>query len=207
MMMMLLVEDLMTGKRQKVEKQGFPSEDFKDGEYEATVRLEKQEDLKTVIDPSVTQRTLTYKEEKELQAEKKKLEARTKLDNLEDLEKIITLKKRKKVKKVKAPVEKEPEQEVITGPVDVPTFLKAALENKMPVIEKYLADKGDPDACDEYKRLAQGMLTRTSGNCGKLESTAIHRVRWKCEVLKFLLNKGINEMPKTRKVMLQCMMQ
>lgn len=49
----------------------FLPEDFKDGEYEATVRLEKQEDLKTVIDPSVTQRTLTYKEEKELQAEVK----------------------------------------------------------------------------------------------------------------------------------------
>lgn len=62
----------MTGKKTEGRETGdFLPEDFRDGEYEATVRLEKQEDLKTVIDSSVTQRSLTYKEEKELQAEVK----------------------------------------------------------------------------------------------------------------------------------------
>ncbi|KAL8187110.1 UNVERIFIED_CONTAM: hypothetical protein K2H54_033561 [Gekko kuhli] len=182
---------LVTGKKADGRETGdFLLENFKNGEYEAAVKLEKQEDLKTLTDHSFTRRNLTYKEEKELEAQfldsqmfavfiqlkKKKLEERPKLENLEDLEKIIQLKKRKKYKKVKVPILKELEQEVITGPVDIPMFLKAALENKMPVIEKYLSDKGDPDACDE------------------LESTAIH---WACrggslEVLKYLLNKGIN---------------
>ncbi|XP_077206433.1 ankyrin repeat domain-containing protein 1 isoform X1 [Paroedura picta] len=219
MMMMLRVEELVTGKKADGRETGdFLLEDFKNGEYEAAVRLEKQEDLKTLTDHSFTRRNLTYKEEKELEAQKvavsmqlkkKKLEERPKLENLEDLEKIIQLKKRKKYKKVKVPILKELEQEVITGPVDIPMFLKASLENKMPVIEKYLSDKGDPDACDEYKRTAlhracsEGHLAVVEKlvEAGAqlefqdmLESTAIH---WACrggsiEVLKFLLNKGIN---------------
>lgn len=49
----------------------FLPEDFKNGEYEAAVRLEKQEDLKTVTDHILTRRNLTYKEEKVLEAEVK----------------------------------------------------------------------------------------------------------------------------------------
>jgi hypothetical protein len=36
-----------------------------------------------------------------------------------------------------------------TGPVDEETFLKAAVEGKMKVIEKFLADGGSADTCDE----------------------------------------------------------
>lgn len=32
--------------------------------------------------------------------------------------------------------------------VDQALFLKAVTENKMPVVEKYLEDGGDPNACD-----------------------------------------------------------
>uniref|UniRef100_A0A8C3IS88 Ankyrin repeat domain-containing protein 1 n=1 Tax=Chrysemys picta bellii TaxID=8478 RepID=A0A8C3IS88_CHRPI len=202
----------VTGKKSDNKETGdFLPEDFKNGEYETAVRLEKQEDLKTLPEHSLTRGNLTHEKEKKLQAEikKKKLEERPKLENLQDLEKIIQLKKRKKCTKVKVPVLKAPEPEVITGPVDVPKFLKAALENKLPVIEKYLSDKGDPDACDKYQRTAlhracsEGhlMLVEKLVEAGAqlefqdmLESTALH---WACrggslEVLKFLLNKGIN---------------
>lgn len=36
-----------------------------------------------------------------------------------------------------------------TGPVDEETFLKAAVEGKGKVIDKYLADGGSADTCDE----------------------------------------------------------
>ena len=47
------------------------------------------------------------------QLKKKKLEQRSKLENLEDLEVIIQLKKKKKYRKTKVPVVKEPEPEII----------------------------------------------------------------------------------------------
>lgn len=35
--------------------------------------------------------------------------------------------------------------------MDEETFLKAAVEGKMKVIEKFLADGGSPDTCDQVK--------------------------------------------------------
>ncbi|XP_017751847.1 PREDICTED: ankyrin repeat domain-containing protein 1 isoform X2 [Rhinopithecus bieti] len=156
-MMVLKVEELVTGKKNGNGEAGeFLPEDFRDGEYEAAVTLEKQEDLKTLPAHPVTLGEQQWKSEKQREAElkKKKLEQRSKLENLEDLEIIIQLKKRKKYRKTKVPVVKEPEPEIITEPVDVPMFLKAALENKLPVVEKFLSDKNNPDVCDEYKRTA-----------------------------------------------------
>uniref|UniRef100_A0A670JU89 Ankyrin repeat domain-containing protein 1 n=1 Tax=Podarcis muralis TaxID=64176 RepID=A0A670JU89_PODMU len=215
-MLALLLNMSESKKADGRETGDFLPEDFKNGEYEAAVRLEKQEDLKTLTDHSVARHNLTYKEEKALEAE-------VKLCLLEeDLEKIIQLKKGKNSRRLKCPLlcclygvpPHGTELTLIsalhqTEPVDVPTFLKAALENKMPIIEKYLADKGDPNVCDEYKRTAlhracsEGHLAVVEKlvEAGAhlefqdmLESTAIH---WTCrggnvEILKYLLNKGIN---------------
>ncbi|POI28308.1 hypothetical protein CIB84_007942 [Bambusicola thoracicus] len=202
----------VTGKKTDDKETGsFLPEDFKTGEYEAAVKLEKQDDLRTASDDLSTQVDMAHGKEKKREAElkKKKLQERSKLESLEDLEKIIQLKKKKKCRKVKAPLLKEPEPEVITGPVDIAMFFRAALENKLPVIEKYLSDKGDPNVCDEYKRTAlhracsEGHLevVKKLVEAGALlelkdmlESTALH---WACrggnlEIVKFLLDKGIN---------------
>ncbi|KFO98305.1 Ankyrin repeat domain-containing protein 2, partial [Calypte anna] len=40
------------------------------------------------------------------------------------------------------------------GPVEPETFLRAAIQGKMNVIEKFLADGGNPDTCDEFHRTA-----------------------------------------------------
>ncbi|KAK2113520.1 Ankyrin repeat domain-containing protein 1 [Saguinus oedipus] len=200
-MMVLKVEELVTGKKNGNGEAGeFLPEDFRDGEYEAAITLENQEDLKTLPTHPVTLGEQQWKSEKQREAElkKKKLEQRSRLENLEDLEIIIQLKKRKKYRKTKVPVAKEPEPEIITEPVDVPTFLKAALENKLP---------NNPDVCDEYKRTAlhraclEGHLAIVEKlmEAGAqiefhdmLESTAIH---WasrggNLDVFKLLLNKG-----------------
>ncbi|KAM4636022.1 ankyrin repeat domain-containing protein 1 [Discoglossus pictus] len=210
--MLLKVEDLVTGKKTENKHTGdFVSENFRDSVYETDVNLEKHDDLKTTSKSLLAQEEERQSREKQLKAEiiKKKLEQRPKLDSLEDLQMIISLKKRKKCKRVKVPIVKEPEPEVIIEHVDQATFFKAALENKMPIIEKYLSDGGDPNVCDEYKRTAlhracsEGHLAivekliEAGANIefrDMLESTAIH---WTCrggnvETLKFLLNKGAN---------------
>lgn len=60
----------VTGKKVDDKETGsFLPEDFKNGEYEAAVRLEKQEDLKTVPEHSLTRGGLAYEKDKKLEAE------------------------------------------------------------------------------------------------------------------------------------------
>uniref|UniRef100_F7E5N8 Ankyrin repeat domain-containing protein 1 n=1 Tax=Ornithorhynchus anatinus TaxID=9258 RepID=F7E5N8_ORNAN len=209
--MMLRVEELVTGtKNDGKETRNFLPEDFKNGDYESAKTLEKQEDRKTLRTHhfrALESQTEETEKQREAELKKKKLEQRSKLESLEDLEKIIQLKKRKKCKKVKVPVLKDPEPEKIPEAVDIPLFLKAALENRLPVIEKFLSDQKTPDVCDEYKRTAlhracsEGHLAIVEKliEAGAqiefkdmLESTGLH---WasrggNLDVLKFLLNKG-----------------
>ncbi|XP_077310335.1 ankyrin repeat domain-containing protein 1 [Lithobates pipiens] len=209
--MLLKVEDLVTGRRTEKDTGDFVTGNFRHGEYETAITLEKQDDLKTTSKSLLEREEEKQAEQKKLKTEllKKKIDERPKLDNLEDLQTIIKRRKQKRCKKVKAPVVKEPEPEPVIEHVDEATFLKAALENKMPIIEKFLADGGDPNACDEYRRTAlhracsEGhlaileMLIEAGADLefhDMLESTAIH---WACrggsvEVLKYILNKGAN---------------
>ncbi|XP_053548546.1 ankyrin repeat domain-containing protein 2 [Bombina bombina] len=119
-------------------------------------------------------------------------------------------KKRQERKKKKSQVtvpEPVPEPQEITGPVSAETFLKAAVEGKMNIIEKFLEDAGSPDTCDEFKRTALHRASLeghveiikkvldsgpTVNFRDRLDSTAIH---WACrggrlEVVKLLQDSG-----------------
>ncbi|XP_053873675.1 ankyrin repeat domain-containing protein 23 isoform X2 [Malaclemys terrapin pileata] len=84
---------------------------------------------------------------------RKKLETfdstRVRLESLQDLEAIVRLRKHKRSRKRVRP--KEPEPAVPAEPVDAARFLQAVLENQVPMIDKYLADGGDPDAHDQFR--------------------------------------------------------
>ncbi|XP_077311830.1 ankyrin repeat domain-containing protein 2 [Lithobates pipiens] len=72
------------------------------------------------------------------------------------IENFIEIRKRRQERKKKKSLvvapEPEPEVEEITGPILPETFLKAAAEGKVNIIEKFLEDGGSPDTCDEFRR-------------------------------------------------------
>ncbi|XP_038939499.1 ankyrin repeat domain-containing protein 23 isoform X2 [Rattus norvegicus] len=102
-------------------------------------------------------------EKLKLEEEKrKKLErfnsSRLTLDNLTDLENLIQ-RRRKKRQRHKVPPREpesgaEPQPQVPLEPVGLEMFLKAAAENQEALIDKYLADGGDPNAHDKLHRTA-----------------------------------------------------
>ncbi|XP_034989925.2 ankyrin repeat domain-containing protein 2 [Zootoca vivipara] len=115
----------------------------------------------------------------------------------------------KKPKKKKEEKKPEPEPEEITGPVTEEDFLKAAVQGKVHVVDKFLADGGSPNTCDEFRRtalhraslegyteIAEKLLAHgaTVDFRDRLDSTAIH---WACrgghlDVVKLLQEKGSN---------------
>ncbi|NWI13313.1 ANKR2 protein, partial [Crypturellus soui] len=100
-----------------------------------------------------------------------------------------------------------PESPEIEGPVEPETFLRAAVQGKIRVIEKFLADGGSPDTCDEFHRTAlhrsaleghmdilQKLLDSgaTVDFRDRLDCTAVH---WACrgghlDAVKLLQDRG-----------------
>ncbi|KAF6316861.1 ankyrin repeat domain 2 [Rhinolophus ferrumequinum] len=141
---------------------------------------------------------------------KTSLDLRREIIDVGGIHNLIELRKKRKQKKreaLVAPQEPPAEPEETTGPVDEETFLKASVEGKMKVIEKFLAGGGSPDACDQFRRTAlhraslEGHMEileklldsgATVDFQDRLDCTAMH---WACrgghlEVVKLLQSRG-----------------
>uniref|UniRef100_A0A672F4C1 Ankyrin repeat domain-containing protein 1 n=1 Tax=Salarias fasciatus TaxID=181472 RepID=A0A672F4C1_SALFA len=143
----------VTGKRSEVKE----AADFQVGEYEAAVDREKRDDRRS---------------HRELETDRS---GRLKLETVDDLFNILQLRKRRRERKAPVHKKKEPEPESIPEIVDEQLFLRAVMENKLPVVEKYLADGGNPNAADHFQR------------------TALHKASFGgyVEVMKRLLESGV----------------
>uniref|UniRef100_A0AC11BY72 Ankyrin repeat domain 23 n=1 Tax=Ovis aries TaxID=9940 RepID=A0AC11BY72_SHEEP len=137
--------------------------------------------------------------------------SRTNLDYLADLEKLVQRRKEKRLKRRVPPEapqpEVKPQPQAQQEPVGLEVFLKAAAENQEALIDKYLADGGDPNAHDKLHRTALHWAC-LKGHCELvnklLEAGAAVDTRdlldrtpvfWACrrghlDILKQLLNRG-----------------
>ncbi|XP_072413885.1 uncharacterized protein [Chiloscyllium punctatum] len=218
-MVMLRVEDLVTGKQSEVKSGGWEAEppsvqeEFGSGEYCSAMAIEKQDGVKSQTVPFPFIPCPKHQKEKLQPVPRNKnvkpAVQRLKLETVDDLQFLVSLKKHKQSKAVVVEPVPQQEPDTIVGPVDVETFWHAAVENNLPVIEKYLADGGQPDICDQFNRTAMHRAC-SEGNeevvlklleagastefRDMLDATAVH---WSCrggslEVLKTLLNNDAN---------------
>ncbi|KAM4033372.1 ankyrin repeat domain-containing protein 2 [Anomaloglossus baeobatrachus] len=142
---------------------------------------------------------------------KTSVDLRKEIVDIGGIENFIEIRKRRQERKKKksqvvAP-EPKPEVEEIIEPISADTFMKAAVEGKMNIIEKFLEDGGSPDTCDEFKRTAlhraslEGHIEiikklidsgSTVNFRDRLDCTAVH---WACrggklDVIKLLQDSG-----------------
>ncbi|XP_030012291.1 ankyrin repeat domain-containing protein 1 isoform X2 [Sphaeramia orbicularis] len=200
------VEELVTGKRSEDKE----ADDFPGGVYEAAVNQEKQDDLRSHRQlASLSEEIDSGSEQEEvnvagLHTDKS---GRLKLETVDDLFNILQLRKRRRERKVPVNKKQQPEPEIMPGVVDEQLFLKAAMENKLPVVEKYLSDGGDPNITDHFQRTAlhkasfkghvdimKRLLEAGAAieKKDKLEATAVH---WACRggkllALQLLIDQG-----------------
>ncbi|XP_069565441.1 uncharacterized protein ankrd1a isoform X2 [Brachyistius frenatus] len=157
----------VTGKR----SEGKEDEDFQGGVYEAAVNQEKQDDRRSHREMGLGG---GLKDEVSLVVLNTDGSGRLKLETVDDLFNILQMKKRRRERKAPVHKKQQPEPENLPETVDDQLFLTAAMENKLPVVEKYLSDGGNPNAADNFQR------------------TALHKASFKghVEVMKRLLEAG-----------------
>ncbi|XP_072292945.1 ankyrin repeat domain-containing protein 1 [Eucyclogobius newberryi] len=201
------VKELVTGKR----SEGREAETFPEGVYEAAVNQEKQDDLKShgpLVGGALSEESDSGGEQEEVSVDTLNTDktGRLILETVDDLFNILQLRKRRRERK--APKKRpQPAPEALPACVDELMFLTAALDNKLPVVDKFLCDGGDPNVTDNFQRSALhkasfkghtevmkrlldagAALERTD----KLEATAVH---WACRggslpALQLLLDQG-----------------
>lgn len=206
---LLSVEELVTGKR----SEGIEADDFQGGVYEAAVNQEKQDDRRSRRELGVSGRLSEEsdsggeQEEVSVAALNTDKSGRLKLETVDDLFNILQLRKKRRERKTPVHKQEQPEPETVPEMVDEQLFLTAAMENKLPVVEKYLSDGGNPDASDNFQRTAlhkasfkghvEVMKRLLEAGAviekkDKLEATAVH---WACRggslpALQLLLDRG-----------------
>ncbi|XP_053731178.1 ankyrin repeat domain-containing protein 1 [Synchiropus splendidus] len=197
------VEELVTGKRSG----GKEANDFPGGVYEAAVNQEKQDDLYSHMELAEGGSEDSDHEEVSVTALNTDKSGRLRLDTVDDLFSILQLRQRRRERKKPVNKKQHPVVEIVPELVDADSFLRAASENKIVVVEKYLCDGGNPNVADNFQRTA---LHKASfgghveimkrlldfgakiEKTDKLEATAVH---WACRggsrpALQLLLDQG-----------------
>nr|XP_047916483.1 ankyrin repeat domain-containing protein 2 isoform X5 [Anser cygnoides] len=86
------------------------------------------------------------------------VDLRREIIDVGSIQRLIELRKQRRKRREERAATPEPppppEPLEIEGPVEPETFLRAAVQGKIRVIEKFLADGGPPDTCDEFHRTA-----------------------------------------------------
>ncbi|KAM6415685.1 ankyrin repeat domain-containing protein 2 isoform 1-T1 [Rhynochetos jubatus] len=142
---------------------------------------------------------------------KSSVDLRREIIDVGSIQRLIELRKQRRQRREERAATPEPppppEPLEIEGPVEPETFLRAAVQGKIRVIEKFLADGGPPDTCDEFHRTAlhrssleghtdilQKLLDSgaTVDFRDRLDCTAVH---WACrgghlEAVKLLQDRG-----------------
>ncbi|XP_063019455.1 ankyrin repeat domain-containing protein 2 isoform X2 [Melospiza melodia melodia] len=139
------------------------------------------------------------------------VDLRREIIDVGSIQRLIELRKQRRQRRAERAATPEPapppEPLEIDGPVEPETFLRAAVQGKMHFIEKFLADGGSPDTCDEFHRTAlhrssleghmeilQKLLDTgaTVDFRDRLDCTAVH---WACrgghlDAVKLLQDRG-----------------
>uniref|UniRef100_A0AAQ6ITD6 Ankyrin repeat domain-containing protein 1 n=1 Tax=Anabas testudineus TaxID=64144 RepID=A0AAQ6ITD6_ANATE len=198
----------VTSKR----SEGKETDDFHGGMYEAAVGQEKRDDHRSHTEPvggGLSEESDSGSEQEEVSVAALNMDrsGRLKLETVDDLFNILQLRKRRRERKAPAHKKEQPEPETAPETVDEHLFLTAAMENKLPVVDKYLSDGGDPNVADHFQRTAlhkasfkghvevMKRLLEAGADIekkDKLEATAVH---WACRggslpALQLLLDQG-----------------